>query len=125
MSRETVTLTVEIGGEEHELEVRADYTPERPPPACQDHDSPAFSDPGDSEECEIIRVTLIVPAVREDLALRRRAAPERRITIPEELWDIFAVTEDDVAEKLRERDDEGLDVDAAYDAWKERDRGTP
>lgn len=33
---------------EHEFEV----TPARPAPACQDHDSPLFSDPGDSAEVD-------------------------------------------------------------------------
>lgn len=30
------------------------YTPYRPAPLCQDHDSPAFSDQGDDEEIEFV-----------------------------------------------------------------------
>lgn len=41
-----------------QTENEGDFTPERPAPFCQNHDSPAFSDPGDGaewdgpEECE-------------------------------------------------------------------------
>lgn len=35
------------------IQVRvSDYHPRRPPPACSNPDSPAFSDPGDDEEME-------------------------------------------------------------------------
>ena len=38
---------------ELKFHVRIDrYRPARPAPACQDHDSPRFSDPGNDEECE-------------------------------------------------------------------------
>ena len=41
----------------HKLfEVDVDYVPCRPAPPCSDHDSPAFSDPGDDEEFEIVAV---------------------------------------------------------------------
>lgn len=30
-----------------EAEIEGDFTPERAAPFCQDHDSPAFSDPGE------------------------------------------------------------------------------
>lgn len=39
----------------HEFEFRVNvtcFTPERPAPNCQDHDSPRFSDSGDDEELE-------------------------------------------------------------------------
>ena len=39
-----------------EFIARVEYTPERPAPRCSNHDDPAFSDPGDSEEFEIIDV---------------------------------------------------------------------
>ena len=42
-----------------ELEIEADYTPERPAPPCRDHDSPRFSDSGDDEEFEIIGMWLL------------------------------------------------------------------
>lgn len=32
--------------------MEVDFTPGRPAPLCMDHDSPAFSDPGDSAEAE-------------------------------------------------------------------------
>ena len=35
-----------------ETELEYDFTPSRPAPACSNHDSPAFSDPGDGAECE-------------------------------------------------------------------------
>ena len=40
--------------EEAEVEYTVYYTPYRPPPMCSNPDSPAFSDPGDSEYIEII-----------------------------------------------------------------------
>lgn len=33
-------------------EITCDFTPSRPAPFCQNHDSPAFSDPGDSGDCD-------------------------------------------------------------------------
>ncbi len=38
------------------LDVEANYRPARPAPACSDHGSPAFSDPGDPSEFEILSV---------------------------------------------------------------------
>ena len=45
--------------QEVELELELDYTPLRPAPACQDPDSPRFSDSGDAEEFEILKAGLI------------------------------------------------------------------
>ena len=50
-----IKTTVEL-----EVEVDVDYTPERPAPACQNHDSPAFSDSGDDEAIEITDVKFII-----------------------------------------------------------------
>lgn len=35
-------------------EIECEYSPGRPAPFCQNHDSPAFSDPGDPEELDIV-----------------------------------------------------------------------
>jgi len=35
-----------------QFELEYDYTPERPAPCCSNHDSPAFSDPGEGAECD-------------------------------------------------------------------------
>lgn len=45
MKRLTIPLTIEI-----DVEVDVLYTAGRPAPVAFDHDSPAFSDPGDSPE---------------------------------------------------------------------------
>lgn len=34
-------------------ELECEFTPSRPAPACSNHDSPAFSDPGDGAELDI------------------------------------------------------------------------
>ena len=51
----TVSLTYETDdGEERGIEATVIYTPARPAPRCSDPDSPAFSDPGDPAEMEIV-----------------------------------------------------------------------
>lgn len=52
MSTRTRRIFIDCG----EFKVQADYTPERPAPFCNNHDSPAFSDPGDPMDLEIIEV---------------------------------------------------------------------
>jgi len=42
-----------INEQEIELKVEGIITPERAPPVCSNHDSPAFSDPGDPGEVEV------------------------------------------------------------------------
>ena len=41
---------------EFDLEVEAEYSPERPAPSCQNPDSPKFGDPGGPEELELEHV---------------------------------------------------------------------
>jgi len=55
-----VTITREHNGCEYEIDlvVSGYYTPERPAPACHDHDHPDFSDPGDSAEFEIGKISV-------------------------------------------------------------------
>lgn len=48
------THTVELKG--YGVIADINYVPYRPAPSCQNHDSPAFSDPGDDEEFEVIAV---------------------------------------------------------------------
>lgn len=62
--------TVEV-----EIEIDYDYTPERPAPACQDHDSPRFSDSGDPEELEITEMHIL-----DD---------DKKIKIPVDICDII------------------------------------
>ena len=52
-----------------ELEVRVDgrYEGARPAPMCFDHDSPNFSDPGDPEVIDDVRVYLVGPKGQIDL----------------------------------------------------------
>lgn len=45
--------------------VWAEYQPYRPAPRCSNHDDPAFSDPGDEEQLDILEVLL---PTGEDLA---------------------------------------------------------
>ena len=59
---------------ECEVHFDADYRPARPAPACQDHDSPRFSDPGDDEECEFKAYFVI-----------RSKGDVRRIEVPDGL----------------------------------------
>lgn len=56
------TYEVELKG--YGVLVDVDYVPYRPAPYCQNHDSPAFSDPGDDEE---FNVTHARTAKGEDL----------------------------------------------------------
>ena len=56
MSSNDFNVTVDYIG--HEWEVVGTYTPERPPPMVQNHDSPGFSDPGDGEELEFDSIDL-------------------------------------------------------------------
>jgi len=37
----------------YELDIEADYDAGRPPPSAKNHDSAAYSDPGDPAECTI------------------------------------------------------------------------
>ena len=46
------TFTYICPNELCEAEIECTVTPERPPPPCSNHDSLAFSDPGDSGEVE-------------------------------------------------------------------------
>lgn len=39
---------------EYEAVAHCHYTPARPAPHCSDHDDPRFSDPGDSEELDVL-----------------------------------------------------------------------
>ena len=41
-----------------EFEVAGTYVPERQPPVCHDHDSPAFADPGDPPQVEQFEITV-------------------------------------------------------------------
>jgi hypothetical protein len=47
-----MAITFQYECPECEESIEAKYTPERPAPFCMDHDSPKFSDPGDSSEVE-------------------------------------------------------------------------
>lgn len=90
---------------ELELEVNADYTPERSAPACQNHDSPRFSDSGDSEELEITEMAFIIRSGKTILA---------RVPVPSDLADHVAEKiESDVLEQCRNQVDHasGRDID--------------
>jgi hypothetical protein len=50
-----------------EVEIEAVFTPGRPAPFCQDHDSPDFSDSGDSEEVDDLKVYLTRTSKRAGL----------------------------------------------------------
>jgi hypothetical protein len=49
----TDTHTIDWRG--MKVEIVGRFTPSRPAPKCSDHNSPAFSDPGDSAEVELDR----------------------------------------------------------------------
>ena len=43
---------------EVEVKVTCNYIPERPAPFTMNHDSPNFSDPGDDEEFDDLKITI-------------------------------------------------------------------
>jgi hypothetical protein len=45
-----------LSGIDRWLQVAGHYDPGRPAPMCQNHDSPAFSDPGDPAELQIYTI---------------------------------------------------------------------
>jgi len=52
----SVVLTLEVYNVEQDCAVSGDWTPGRKPPPCQDHDHPAFGDPGNPPEIKIHEV---------------------------------------------------------------------
>lgn len=71
-TRVEVPTTVEV-----DLTFSAAVTPSRPPPPCSNHDSPAFSDPGDPGEVDDVRIVLTSAQVR---ALREARYHEPNMT---------------------------------------------
>ena len=59
------TISTELEGEVLgipvclDIEIDVDYTPARAAPYCTNPDSPAFSDPGDPGECELLAIYAI------------------------------------------------------------------
>jgi len=47
-----MTIEYLCPNEECEKSIEVTFTPDRPAPPCSDHDSPAFSDPGDPGELD-------------------------------------------------------------------------
>jgi hypothetical protein len=83
------------------IEVEADYSPERPAPPCQNHDSPRFSDPGDSEECEIKSVKFLIS---------RRAQKDKFADVPDSMMEyVVNACIDDIIGKCREEYESEID----------------
>jgi len=93
--------TVEI-----EIEVDADYTAYRPAPACQDHDSPRYSDSGDDEELEVIDMYIL-----DD---------DKKIKIPVDICDIICKCNiDSLTEQARELTENDFAYDMAEKAHRD------
>lgn len=77
------------------VEADVDYSPSRPAPACQNHDSPKFSDPGDDEFMEIGDMAFII--ITDD-------GKKIKIPVPDALADYVAREIDgDVIDQCRDQ----------------------
>jgi hypothetical protein len=86
---------------ELQVEVDVDYTPERPAPACQDHDSPRFCDSGDDEFIEITDVKFVIGA---------QGRTDSLVPVPNALMTYICDTIiDDVADQCRDGRHGGVD----------------
>ncbi len=88
---------------EYWITVTGKYTPYRPPPMCSDHDSPAFSDPGDDAEFDVESVE-VDEAIDEEWNVIDETHPLHSLLLKEI--------------ELRESDMEFL-MSAADDSWKD------
>jgi hypothetical protein len=92
------TIEIERNGDTHKVAVVAEYTPERPPPPCHDHDHPNFSDPGEAEELEIVRAVI--------------EGTDKHVELDDEDREYVLFV-------CREAPDDEPDPDRAYDEWRE------
>lgn len=100
------------------LEVSGDYSPGRPPPPCQDHDHPNFSDPGDDSEFEVNDVKIVSVMGEDDITLE--LSDHRILKVKDlELTESELATVEAAAAAESDRDD-GPDPDEAYERWRDR-----
>lgn len=95
---------------EMSIEAEVDYSPARPAPACQDHDSPRFSDPGDDEMLEYGEMHFVFT---RDGVKSRVKIPDALIEhvidkidgdVIDQCRDKAVITKDDYAEYMAERE---------------------
>lgn len=119
--RVEVSHTVDL-----DLTFSAGVTPPRPPPPCSNHDSPAFSDPGDPGEVDDVRLVLTreqVRTMRSAISPFQDASDDR---ISEYAWGVLralgvqAPEEEAFVRRAMDTADDGPDPDEAFERRTDR-----